>query len=340
MFPTTLASVARMIVMTLQQQGVDGEALMREIGMNPVLMHDPNARFPFSAMSRLWRHAVEESGDPCIGLRVARQFHPAALHGLGFAWLASDSLADAMQRMARYYRVATTASDVVLEQDDQVYRLVFRPAAATPPAAPAAIDALVTLLVLMCRLSAGEDFRPHRIDLPRPRPAAACHEALTRFLRAPLTFEAAQLVFSVDADVAEAALPTGNSELAHANEKVLIDYLAHLDRREVGARVKARLVDALPAGPVSEADMARSLNLSARSLQRRLREEQTSYKELLDRTRHELALRYLGNSRLSVNEVTYLLGFSDPSNFARAFRRWEGTSPSRYRDTRIGRQSG
>ena len=82
--------------------------------------------------------------------------------------------------------------------------------------------------------------------------------------------------------------------------------------------------------------MASSLNLSVRSLQRKLSDENTNYKHLLDETRRELAMNYLGNSRLTINEITYLLGFSDPSNFTRAFRRWQGESPSNYRARQIG----
>jgi len=336
MFPTTLASVARMIVETLDQRGLDGRELMSAVGMNPELLCDPNARYPFSCMSRFWMRATEESGDDCLGLDVARMFHATALHGLGFAWLASDSLTDAMQRLARYYRVATTAAVARLDTEGDTYHLHIERAGSAPPAAPAAVDAAAAMLVGMCRKSAGPGFRPLHVALPRPQPTPACAERLIQLIRAPVAFDAPHIVFDVDAAVADRRLPTGNAELAHANEKVLIDYLAHLERNAVSARVKARLVDTLPSGDVNEAMMADSLNMSTRSLQRRLRDEDTSYKRLLDDTRRELALQYLGNSRLSVNEVTYLLGFSDPSNFSRAFRRWQGTSPSDYRARQQG----
>lgn len=339
MLTSTLTSVAQLIVDVLDERGIDGRRVLCEVGLDPRRMQDPNARYPFPAMTRLWLSATEISADPCFGLEVGKRFHPTSLHAIGFAWLASDSLLDAMQRLARFLRVATTASaaEVTLENDG--YALRLRPAISadiTPCAAPAAHDATAAATVQMCRLSIGRQFRPTRIELPHDRPSPACVKKLVEQLRTPVVFATRDFGFVIDRRLAEKRLPSGNAELAHANEKVLIDYLAHLDRNAIGERVKARLVDALPAGPVSEADMASSLNLSVRSLQRRLSEEDTSYKGVLDDTRRDLALTYLGNSRLSINEVTYLLGFSDPSNFTRAFKRWSGQTPSQYRVQRLG----
>lgn len=336
MIRTTLASSARLIVMALEQRGIDGELMMREVGLDPGRMADRNARFPFSGMTHLWQRAVQESGDECLGLEVSKQIYPTALHGLGFAWLASDSLTDAMRRLVRYFRVTTTVGEAAIDHQDDRYRLQIRPAAPGLGVAPAAIDATAAGIVHLCRMSAGEVFRPLRVELPRPRPGTGCVERLIHFLRAPIEFDTPVLAIEVDAALADRPLAAANIELAHANEKVLVDYLAHLDRNAIGMQVKARLVDILPSGEVSEETMANGLNLSTRSLQRRLKDEQTSYKRLLDETRRELALQYLGNSRLSINEVTYLLGFSDPSNFTRAFKRWQGIPPSQYRESRTG----
>ena len=96
-------------------------------------------------------------------------------------------------------------------------------------------------------------------------------------------------------------------------------------------RVEAALVDQLPHGEPSQKSVAEALHLSARSLQRRLAEAGSSYTEVRDNARRELALRYLRDGGHSVSEITYLLGFSDSSSFSRAFRRWTGVSPSAYR---------
>lgn len=332
MIQTTLCSVARLIVETLDRHGIDGIAEVRAAGLDPERLHDPNARYPYEGMTRLWLRAVELSHDPCFGLQVAQRFHPTSLHGIAFAWLASATLLEALQRLVRYFRVATTATEATLSEIDGGYRLQLGLARGSRPPAAAASDATAAVVLHLCRLSLGESFRPLHVGLPHGRPDRRCAERFVQLMRAPVTFDAPLLTVDVASAAAETLLPSGNAELAHANERVLVDYLAHLDRNAISAQVKARLVDALPSGPVSESSMARSLHLSTRSLQRRLSAEQTSFRQLLDDTRRELALQFLGNSRLTISEVTYLLGFSDPSNFTRAFRRWHGTSPSDYRE--------
>jgi AraC-like DNA-binding protein len=98
--------------------------------------------------------------------------------------------------------------------------------------------------------------------------------------------------------------------------------------------VRARVLEQLPRGGASGSTVAKTLDMSLRSLQRKLSAEGTSFKEILDETRHELAARYIEESDLPMREITSLLGFADPSNFTRAFRRWEGMPPDRYRLSR------
>jgi AraC-like DNA-binding protein len=98
-------------------------------------------------------------------------------------------------------------------------------------------------------------------------------------------------------------------------------------------QVKAKLTEMLPSGRVGARQVAEALHVSVRSLQRKLADKGTSFAQLLEDTRRELARQYVSNSRLSVGEITYLLGFSDPANFTRAFRRWTGQSPSAFRQT-------
>jgi AraC-like DNA-binding protein len=109
------------------------------------------------------------------------------------------------------------------------------------------------------------------------------------------------------------------------------EYLARFERGSIKLQVEARLVEQLSSGHATQESIAKALNLSPRTLQRKLKEEGTTYKQLLDTTRRELAAQYVKESHLSVNEITFLLGFSEPANFSRAFKRWTGVSPSQYR---------
>jgi len=127
-------------------------------------------------------------------------------------------------------------------------------------------------------------------------------------------------------------LPAANAELARQNDEVVVQFLARLDRANVVAQAHAKLIDLLPSGDCSKAKVASSLNMSVRTLHNRLADAGTTYQHLLDKTRQDLAEQYMAQANISVSEVAYLLGFSDCSNFSRAFHRWTGVSPSDFRD--------
>lgn len=130
----------------------------------------------------------------------------------------------------------------------------------------------------------------------------------------------------------ESRLEGANPELARLNDEVALRYLARFDRDKLNSRLRAALVEQLPRGEPSAAKLAVMLNLSLRSLQRRLADEGTSYEDLLTSTRRELALSHLADRRYSIGEVAYLLGFADASSFNRAFKRWTGQTPGQYRE--------
>ncbi len=329
MQPTTIASWAVVIWRALEARGIDPRPVFVQAGLDATQLHDANARFPVAALTRAWDGAMQASADPCFGLRAGQLIHPATFHALGYAWYASQTLREALLRFVRYTRMISTGLDLRLVDAGREVELALGWASTHITPSVAAGDAALTAFVMLCRASAGEAFAPLRVRMRRPRPA--CGEEFAAFFRAPIEFDAADNAVLFDAAVLDRTLPTGNRELATASEQVIIDYLAHLDRHDLAMQVKAKLTEMLPSGRVHAEAVARALHVSVRSLQRRLADKGTSFAQLLEDTRRELARQYVANSRLTVNEITYLLGFADPANFTRAFRRWTGQAPSVYR---------
>jgi AraC-like DNA-binding protein len=181
----------------------------------------------------------------------------------------------------------------------------------------------------MCRSLIGHDYSPLRIEFRRSRPSEiGDFESL---LRAPLHFGAAQTRLVFDCESIERPLDGGNPELARHHDAIALEYLSRIERDNIQWRVREVLTQRLAHGEPSQEDVALILNVSARTLQRRLGDCGVTYKEILDETRRVLALAYLSAPRHTVSEVTYLLGFSAGSSFTRAFRRWTGQSPSDWR---------
>ena len=154
--------------------------------------------------------------------------------------------------------------------------------------------------------------------------------------RCPVAFEADSNAVAFRREDMEASLPAGNPELASEIDGIADRYLRSFIDKSTAARVRWILVGLLPSSRVSQEQIARRLGTSVSTLQRQLRAEGVRYRDLFDETRKELALRYIEDSRYSLAEIAFLLGFADQSTLTRAFRRWTGSSPGRYRETKMG----
>jgi AraC-like DNA-binding protein len=162
------------------------------------------------------------------------------------------------------------------------------------------------------------------------RPAPADPAPYQRAFGCPVRFAAPRNALEFAAGDLDEPLPAGNAELARGNDEVLVRYLARLEDTRVAARVQRALLAALPDGAPRKSAIARALGLSARSLQRRLAAEGTSFSALLADARISLARTYVAEARLSVTEIAFVLGFADLSTFSRAFKRWTGLAPRQY----------
>ena len=328
---TIIATAAVAISRALEQYGGDAPAIFRAAGLDPDKMYEPNARYPIIPMRRVWQAAAHASGDPCFGLTVAEFATPTSFHALGFSWLASHTLHEAMTRLVRYHHIMSTGSSVALERHVDEYGLVFTFQDLTTDPVPYAFDAYMGGTLKLCRMLCGEDFAPTRINMQRREPGQS--HRFAAFFGAPVQFSAPDNTLFVDKQTALWRQPTGNQELARANDEIASGYLAGLDRNRFSNRVRSTLIQNLPTGEPSQQAIARELATSVRTLQRKLRGESTTYKQLLDETRQYLAIRYVKQGRFAVGEIAYLLGFSEPSNFSRAFKRWTGSAPRDFKDS-------
>jgi AraC-like DNA-binding protein len=326
---TSLGSVIALIAQTLKSQGCDPAPLLSEAGINPEDYCNANARVSTTKTMELWRLSVAATGNPAFGLVVADHFQPAVLHGLGFAWLASDTLRDALGRLVKYSHLINSLPDFRLEDAEDTVDLVVTVPDFGPDFSDAATDAGLAIFLRMCQITAASDIMPVHVTMQRPEPVnKAPYE---KMFGPSIEYLADAHRLSFDATLANTPLSTAHPELARLNDQTVIDYLARYERNNLAMQVRAKIIEGLPDGRPSQEDIAETLNTSLRSLQRRLRDEDTTFKDLLNETQQELALQYMRDTSRSIGEVTYLLGFSEPSNFTRAFKRWTGKSPGEFR---------
>jgi AraC-like DNA-binding protein len=326
--PTTLASWAAAIAAALRVRGCDAPALFAAAGLDYAATKTPGARFPVRDMTRLWQLAIDATGDPAFGLEVPRHVRPATMHVLGLSLRASPTLGDALLRMARYSRLVTDGADIQLEHEGERISIVYRAPQHDVPMADAAYEAFMATAVRLARTMAGNDAAPLACEFHHRAPAdVAIYE---RSYGCPVRFARPRnrLVFA--RHLLQRPLPGADAQRAQRLDADAAAYLARFDATPVSQKVREWLIRQLPAGEPKREAVAAALKLTPRTLLRRLADENAHYKALLNDTRRELAFAYLRQNR-SGAEITYLLGFTDPANFSRAFRRWTGRTPRQWR---------
>lgn len=327
---TTCAAWVKGVVATLAGQGLDAGALLDKAGIDPASLDDPHARIVTEKVSALWQYAALASGNPAIGLADPHSPKPANFDVIGFAMMSCPDLRSALERLARYLRIVSDAAHIILqERDDGSLMMRFELFGGAVPMPRQRIEFDLITFLGFFRWLCAHKISPQAVELAWPRPANTIpyEEA---FL-GPVVFDAGcnGIVFA-KADL-DRAIPTSNPVIEALHDTYVQERLAMMDLQSIAYKVRALIIRDLPAGEPRREQIATALHLSERTLQRRLAAESTSFNQLLDETRCDLAQQYLAKPLLSLAEVAYLLGFADQSNFFRACRRWFSASPGQMR---------
>jgi AraC-like DNA-binding protein len=183
--------------------------------------------------------------------------------------------------------------------------------------------------VKLCRTNVDEALNPLKVTLTHKE--YPCSDEYYAFFRSPIEFEAATNSITLPSEVVDQQLDGANPQLAQLNDQIMIRALAKLNRKNIEQQIKAVIIEQLPSGIVSQKIVANTLHMSVRNLQRKLKNLNTSFRELFDEIRRDLAKQYITTSDVSLGEITFLLGFSESSTFSRAYKRWHGVTPSEVR---------
>jgi AraC-like DNA-binding protein len=326
---TTLATSLQVIAKLMRVHGLEPEALMLEAGVDPATLADPRARLPGASVERVLGAMAQHIPSAAFGLDAARCWHPTNLGALGHAWLCSSSLRRGLQRLSRYWALIGQRSALMLRDEADGVAVVLDLPHTEPRIAAITTDICFSVLVDLCRTNAGESFSPLEVRLMRAAPA---DDAPWReFHRCPIRFGQPERSLLLSRESLDAPLPTANRELAGVLDRMLDEALARIDRSDVVARCRAVLMQRLAGGEVTATQVARHLAMSRRTLHRRLADAGTTWQRLVDHTRRDIALRLIEDPQRPIGAITFELGFSQHSAFARAFKRWSGASPTAYR---------
>ncbi|MCP3925663.1 MAG: AraC family transcriptional regulator [Desulfobacterales bacterium] len=327
--PTTISSWARSIAQTLEKEGYDSKAILKEAGIDEKITLNPDKRIKLTKMSVLWDLALKKTGDQSFGLSVAENIHHGTFHALGYALMASTNLYDAFKRAQNFYRIISNAVEVKLIEEKEYISINFIPLDGPKPSIPA-MDSFFAGIILFSRDMMKTSTQNMKIEMIRPEPKNI--ERYHEIFGENIIFSSIQNRFLFDKTNLKIPLPAANTEIAGYNDKIIVDYLEQFDQANIASKVHKKIIDLLPIGEPSLEILAKKIGMSKRSLNRYLKNEDVTYRDMLKEIRQHLAEKYLLENRYSIIEIAFKLGYTDSSNFSRAFKRWVGVTPKGYRN--------
>ncbi len=312
-----------------EQLGMPQAELLAAARVRPQALDNPNGRLSFIDFNLLASAALLHCNEPALGLVLGQRLN-VSTHGiLGYAVLSSANLGKAIQFALKYYRVLGLAFE--LEMVEEGERVELRASEEMPLGALSrfAAEGLLSSLHTIAQFLVGE--KMHGVEVGFAYPAPAYADRYQEVFGAAVLFEQPYHRMSMPKAYLERPMALANPATVQMCEQQCEALLASLDVQDGLLTRVRRLLLARPGDFPDLSSAAQALHTSGRSLRRHLSSMGTSYQQVLDEVRKRLALQYLTTTHLPLYEIAYLLGFSDSSNFRRAFKKWTGKLPSDYR---------
>jgi AraC-like DNA-binding protein len=312
----------------LGNEGFDLEPILDRVGIPQSALEDTKTRFPKRRFQELWQVASEVTGDPAIALRVSTMVRANALGIIGYLASASDSRRNAFEVVKGLTPLLWEDVECDLESGSEVAFIRCR-TGSDLQGSHFTTEYAIGLTVTMSRVLGGGRSDPLEARFSYSAPAYA--DEYERILRLPIRFDAVEDGVLFPIAMMDSSNPSADAALRQLLERYAADRLAEIPTSaRFSQRIRACILSMLPLGKLTADAVAAQFSMSNRTLRRRLQQEATSYQEILDDVRAELASYYLTNEKRRIDEIAFLLGFSDPSAFTKAFRRWTGETPADF----------
>jgi len=323
-----VAPLPRNLLDAIASSGIDVARLARSVGLSMAKL-ERGVSHPES--DRFLTAAWEAIGDPAFGLIAGTTLKPELYSVVGLAALTSPTLGAAFERTVRYARLVWgDACEMVRDPGKATIRVLH--SGRERPYTRAKVDMQLASRVAFASRFTGVSIVPVSVALRRARPQWASR--YREVFGCPVRFDQAEDSITFRQRDLDRSLLSANAQISPLLERHAEQILAGMGQNGASGQVRIVLQRRLRGEEPQLAHVAEELGMSMRTLQRRLSAEGARFADLLDDVRHFMAQEYLSADHLNLMEIAFLLGFSDPNSFFRAFRRWTGTTPDSYRRQR------
>ena len=331
--PPSIASTSTLaMVRAAGERGAQIADLLEQAGLSLAFLEDPDSRIPGPTVLALWGALRDRAGDPALQLTAPVALPFGAYRTIDYLVAASATVGEGIGRFAAFFGLIADAISLSIEHgsDESCLCLVRADAGAVPPVY---VDYVFAALVTRIRMRIRPSLSVRRLELRQAEPPHAA--AYGEVFAAPVRFGAAADRLCFSRAEWDSPMDTADPALALLLEEHARIVAQRIPQTAPGfrAEVQNAIASVLPEGGSAE-EVARALHVSVRTLQRKLVATGTTFREVFEAVRGELAEQYLTDPTVSIAEVAFMLGFADQSSFNRAFRRWTGEAPGRWRRRR------
>ncbi|MFZ5723294.1 MAG: AraC family transcriptional regulator [Pseudomonadota bacterium] len=320
--------------------GADVHAALAAAGIDEKLANNPDARIPGEQFERMLEHLARASGDPLFGLNTSQFIQPGSYSIMGYIAMSAGTIGEAVSRMLVYEKLVGDMGTSQIEPDGSLIRVVWNCRHSSQPARRHLIENVLASWVHYTRWLADADLRPEYVMLEHDAPDAASIARYEEIFHCPVRFRQKVNALVTRPDVLMHPLRQPDQDLlkvleSHASQRLSELGLASTTTQRVREAIRACIEK---TGLPRKERVAEMLAMNPRTLLRRLQEEDTTYQDVLDALRRELAMDLLRTSRLTQSDIAARLGFAEIRSFQRCFKRWTGSTPGDYREKQLREQ--
>lgn len=306
------------------------DQILHELGLERSVLTNPEGYISASIFTRFLELAAQTTTDDCLGLHFGERYNPKNIGPVIYVTLNSPTIGAAVENVERYLALHNEAAKwfttVSGERAYLRYELVDLGIETPRQFHEASMAVALTTL----RMMAGSDWAPQEIQFAHATPAQTSEHL--RVFGAPVLFGCKTNAFVVDREFLERQVPAADQRLYGILKQYLDRVLNEMPREdEMLAAIRRAIAESMRNGIPRLEQVAKKVAMSPRTLERRMKEYGIGFKQLLEDTRRQFALNYLKDRKQTLTEVAFLLGYSDLSAFNRAFKRWTGSTPMKYR---------